>query len=276
MTDLWVDVGGRKVRITHPDKEILPGLTKVEMIQYYVDVSKKILPWLRERPLTLVRAPEGARSAFFQKDMKHAPSWFKTWEYRGVQYAVCNDLASLVYLAELDTVEFHIPAFRIPHPDVPDYVLFDLDPHPPAGWEDTVAVAFALKDLFERYHLKSMVKLSGKRGIHVILPSDGKITYEKARELARRIGIVLKSALPDVVTLQYNTPGVLVDYNQNVWNKTMVAPFSLRLNGKVSLPLRWSELEDPPEPVIEEALKRDFPPPKLQDLSRLLEVLGLK
>lgn len=276
MSDLWVNVGDRAIRITHPDKEVLPGLTKADMIRYYVDVSEKILPWLKDRPLTLVRAPRGKDSFFFQKDMKYAPDWFKTWAYRGVRYAICNDLPSLVYLAEIDTVEIHIPAFHAPNPRIPDYVLFDLDPHPPAGWEDVVAVAFALRDLFRRYGLASLVKLSGKVGIHIILPSDGKITYETARELARRVGILLKSALPDVVTLRYNTPGVLIDYNQNVWNKTMVAPFSLRLNGNVSLPLDWSELEDPPNPTMDEALAREFPPPRLQDLSKILGVLGLK
>ena len=249
-------------------------MRKRDVVEYYMDVAEKMLPWLRDRPLTLVRAPEGPDSAFFQKDAKHFPPWFGTWEHDGVRYPVCNDAASLAYLAQLDTVEIHIPAFRAPK-IVPEYVLFDMDPHPPATYADVATVALALRELFRRFRLRSLVKLSGKAGLHVILPVSG-IDYGTARELARRVGAILHAALPDVVTLRYNTPGVLVDYNQNAWNKTMAAPFTLRLNGKVSLPLSWDEVEDPPDPTPEEARRREFPPPEPQDISPLLSALGLK
>ncbi len=273
-----VRVDGVTLEITHPDREILPGITKRRLIEYYVNVWEKMRIYLKDRPLTLFRM--GDNGMFIQKNIQNPPPFLETVEIDGTNYAIVNDLPSLVYLVNLRTFSFHIPLARKENIRVPDWIVIDIDPYPPAKWDDVVTVTLALKELLHRLRLRGYVKLSGKNGIHVFVPSDGRNPYDVTRILAMRICSLIHSALPETTTMKYGVKeGILLDYNQNQWFRSMAAPYTLRENGKVSLPIEWKDVEDPPEPNIE--LAEEWVDPwkgalEPQDISYACKVLGIK
>jgi bifunctional non-homologous end joining protein LigD len=246
-----------KVKFSNLDKILYPELaiTKLEIIKYYISVAPKILPFLRSRALVRTRYPDGINEeSFYEKDSpKGIPDWVQTYSKysktseKYTDYIVCNDIDTLMYLANLAALELHIPLSLIPETDKPDMLLFDLDPEPPAGLKEATSAAFMLKDELEELGYVSYVKTSGKKGLHVLVPIEPEYTFEDTKEYVKEIGARISEGSDFIVyeRSKTNDPGtVLVDYPQNSERATMIAPYSLRAlrEANYSAPLEWSEL----------------------------------
>lgn len=246
-----------RVRFSNLDKTLYPelGLTKADIIQYYIRVAPRMLPFLMDRALVRTRYPDGIDGeSFYEKDAPRGkPDWVETFtKYsrsvdKETEYVVCNDLDTLLWLANLAALELHTPLSRITRPDEPDLVLFDLDPEPPARLADVVQTAFILKESIEDIGLKPYVKSSGKKGVHVVVPLLPGYTFKDTSKFVHSIAVTLGEQHEIIVSerSQTNDPGtVLIDYPQNSERGTIVAPYSLRpiREATVSTPLEWSEL----------------------------------
>ena len=231
--------------------------TKGDLIEYYRQIAPWLLQYLRNRPVVLTRFPDGIDGkSFFQKDAPaFTPEWLRTermWSEdakRDIDYFVCDDEASLLYLANLASIPLHVWASRVGTLEQPDWCVLDLDPKG-APFADVVAVAKATRKLCDAIGLPSYIKTSGSTGLHVMLPLGGQLTYEQCRTMAGLLARVIAAELPDIatVTRQVAKRGgrVYLDYVQNGHGRLIVAPFSVRpLPGApVSMPLKWSEVND--------------------------------
>ena len=255
-----------KVELKNLDKVFYPKtkVTKGQVVEYYIRMAPKILPIISDRPLVLTRYPdgiEGETMSFFEKNAPEGtPDWVKTkainspTSKRDVNYIVCNDLDTLIWLANLAALEIHMPFSKIDSLDKPDLLFFDVDPEPPATLGDAAEVALLLRDKLRDLGLTPFVKTSGKKGLHVIIPIEPEHTFEKARAFVHEIGVTLAKESEIVVSEFKDTkkPGkVFADYLQNSPLRTMVIPFSLRPtpDATVSTPLDWSEVKKGLNPV---------------------------
>jgi len=249
-----------KVDLKNLDKMFYPEakVTKGQFIMHYIRMAPKILPIVKDRPLVLTRYPEGIKGekmGFFEKNAPMGtPDWVKvktiysTASKRDVNYVVCNDLDTLVWLANLATLEIHMPFSTVNALDNPDFLFFDVDPEPPATTSDAAEVALLLKDKLTDMGLTAFIKTSGKKGLHVVVPIVPDLTFEKTRSFVHQIGIELSKESAIVVSEFKDTkkPGkVFADYLQNSPMRTMVVPYSLRPTPEatVSTPLEWSEVK---------------------------------
>jgi bifunctional non-homologous end joining protein LigD len=247
----------RTVPFSHLDKVFWPkeGYTKGDLIDFYREVSPWLLPYLRDRPLVLTRFPDGIEGkSFYQKDAPgFVPDWIRTeriWSghaERDIDYFVCDDQASLLYLVNLGTIPLHIWSSRVGSLQTPDWCILDLDPKG-APFTDVVEVAIAIRALCEVIELPSFVKTSGASGLHVLLPLAAELTYEQSRLLGELLSRVIVTELPAIATIirkiDARAGRVYLDYLQNRHGQTIASPFSVRpLPGApVSTPLRWSEV----------------------------------
>ncbi len=248
-----------KVKFTNLDKTLYPKnhVTKAQIIEYYIRLAPKILPLIADRPLVLTRYPEGIDSPlrFFEKNAPEGkPDWVKTVSVysdtrkREIDYIVCNDLDTLIWLANLAALEIHMPFSKAETRQEPDFLFFDVDPEPPATLGDAAEVSLMLKDKLAGLELDAFVKTSGKKGLHVIVPIVAGYTFEEARSFVHSVGIELAKENSLVVSEFKDTkkPGkVFVDYLQNSQGRTMVIPYSLRPtpDATVSTPLEWTEVK---------------------------------
>jgi bifunctional non-homologous end joining protein LigD len=246
-----------RVRFTNLDKTMYPELrlSKKDVVEYYIRVAPRILPFLRDRALVRTRYPDGMQvDGFYEKD---APSGTPDWVRRFVKYSksvekdthyvVCDDLDTLLWLANLASLELHMPLSRVTDTSKPDFVLFDLDPEPPAGIGEAVEAAMIIREALDERGVKPYVKTSGRKGVHVLIhvkpiysfmQTSGYV-HEMAKELAARHGFIVSERR------QTNVPGtVLIDYPQNSERSTVVAPYSLRAvrEATVSTPVTWDAL----------------------------------
>lgn len=233
------------------------GYTKGDLIEYYRAISSWLLPYLKDRPVVLTRYPDGIEGkSFYQKDAPvFVPEWIRTqrmWSeqtQREIDYFICDDLESLLYLANLAAIPLHVWASRAPTLDRPDWCVLDLDPKG-APFGHVVRVAKAARALCEEIDLPAFVKTSGSSGLHVLLPLGRQCTYEESRSLGELLARVLVSGLPEIATITRAVSRrggkVYVDYLQNVSGQLLAAPFSVRpLPGApVSTPLEWREVTD--------------------------------
>ncbi len=246
-----------RARFTNLDKVLYPelGLTKADIIQYYVKVAPRILPFLKDRALVRTRYPDGIHEEnFYEKDSpKGKPDWVQTFtKYsrsvdKYTEYVVCNDLDTLLWLANLAALELHMPLSRITSVDEPDLALFDIDPEPPAGLAEAIPAAFLLKEFLEELGYKPFVKSSGKKGIHVTIALKPGYSFRETSTFVHGVAIELSKKHDNLVSerSQTNDPGtVLIDYPQNSERGTMIAPYSLRplREATVSTPLEWNDL----------------------------------
>jgi bifunctional non-homologous end joining protein LigD len=250
--------GLTKVKLTNLDKMMYPqaGITKAQVIEYYVRLAPQILPLIADRPLVLTRYPDGIEGSvgFFAKNAPEGkPDWVKTvpiysdTRKRVVDYIICNDLDTLIWLANLAALEIHMPFSKTDNLEQPDFLFFDVDPEPPATLGDAAEVALLLKDKLCSLGLEPYVKTSGKKGLHVIIPIVPEYSFEQTRAYVHKIGIELAKENPLVVSELKDTkkPGkVFADYLQNSQGRTMVIPYSLRptVQATVSTPLEWSDV----------------------------------
>lgn len=246
-----------RVRFTNLDKVLYPelALAKADVVQYFIKVAPRILPFLKDRALVRTRYPDGIEGEYFyEKDApKGKPDWVQTFSKysksvnKDTDYIVCNDLDTLLWLANLAALELHMPLSQIGNPSEPDLVLFDIDPEPPAGLTHAIQTAFVLKEHLEDLGLKPFVKSSGKKGVHVIVPINPGYTFTETSNFVHAVAIILSKQNETIVSerSQTNDPGtVLIDYPQNSERGTMIAPYSLRplREATVSTPLEWRDL----------------------------------
>ncbi len=255
--------GGRKspvgVPVTHPDKVYWPeeGYTKGELIAYYREVAPVILPYLRDRPESLHRHPNGAAGkSFFQKDVSRQPppAPVQTVSVPGasgggtVRYALCQDEASLVYLANLGCIELNPWHSRVASFDRPDYLVIDLDPRD-VPFDRVVEAAVAVRKTLDRAGAECLCKTSGKRGLHVVVPLGARYDYEQAKQFAELIALRVHGELPGTTSL-VRSPAqrrrrVYLDFLQNRRGQTLAAPYCARPypGATVSTPLAWREVK---------------------------------
>jgi len=258
-TEVAVEIEGRKLLLSNVQKVFYPatGFTKGDVIDYYVRVAPVLLPHLRDRPLTLKRYPEGAQGPHFYEKRcpRHAPAWIRTepvWSRANdaaIRFCVVDDLASLVWAANLADLELHTYLHHVPAVDRPTALVFDLDPGPPADVLQCCQVALVLRALFDRLGLASFPKTSGSKGMQVYVPLDGATGYDRTKAFARTVAEGLERERPDLVVSSMKKAlragKVLVDWSQNDAHKTTVCAYSLRARERptVSTPLRWEEVE---------------------------------
>jgi bifunctional non-homologous end joining protein LigD len=260
---LEVQVEGRSLSLSNLTKVMYPavGFTKGEVIDYYTRVAPALLPHLRDRPLTLKRYPNGVEGGhFYEKNCpSHAPEWVRKERVDKIYYCVCDNLATLVWLANLADLELHPSLSLVDDINRPTVMAFDLDPGPPAGLSECCEVAFLLRDALGHLGLESFAKTSGSKGIQVYVPLnvDG-VDYDHGTKLlSQALARHLEAEHPKLIVSQQRKElrrgKVLIDWSQNDEHKTTVSVYSLRARERptVSTPVRWSELEDPARLVFE-------------------------
>ena len=251
-----VRVDGREVEISRPEKVLFPadGITKGELVEYYARIAPRMLPHLRDRPLTLERYPNGINTKrFFQKEVSsYFPKWIPTVTVPKVggtvTHVICNETATLVYLANQACVTPHIFLSRADKLDIPDQLVFDLDPQ---GDEFDVVRTTALdfKQLLDELGLPAYVKTTGSRGLHVVVPLRRKEPYDAVRSFGRELAAIIVSQAPESRTMEQlkaNRGGrIFIDTNRNGYAQLVAPAYAVRARqgAPVSVPLAWSELK---------------------------------
>ncbi len=260
MSQKVVKIAGRSLSLSNLEKDLYPsyGFTKAHILEYYRQIAEFILPHLKDRALTLKRYPEGVEKDFFfeKRCPPHRPAWAKTAEIRrddGEPMTVClvNDLATLMWVENLASVELHVPLARAGSPEVPDAMVFDLDPGEPSNILDCARVALILRDLLVPLGLTCYVKTSGQKGLHVYVPLNHKeMTFGDTKKFSKAVAGIMQKNYPNLVTAkmakEYRQGKVFINWEQNDAKKTMICVYSLRAREKpiVSFPLDWRELEN--------------------------------
>ncbi|NGO67651.1 non-homologous end-joining DNA ligase [Streptomyces boncukensis] len=246
-----------RVRVTKPDKELFPedGLTKADLVDYYRAVARAMLPHLRGRPLTLECYPDGHEGeSFFRKQMpEHFPEWIRRVEVAkedgSLTMPLCDNAATLAYLANQAAITLHPWLSRADRPDHPDRLVFDLDP-PDSDFGLVRWTAFTLRDLLAEIGLQPLVMTTGSRGLHVMLPLDRSEDFDAVRSFARDVADELAGQHPDRLTTEPRKDKrrgrLYLDTQRNAYAQTGVAPYAVRArpHAPVATPLRWEELAD--------------------------------
>jgi bifunctional non-homologous end joining protein LigD len=226
------------------------GTTKLDYITYLFQVSDYILPYVKNRCLTVIRFPDGVEGeSFYQKNIPaHAPSWIQTTHWKNTEYVLCNNKETLVWLANLASLEFHIAFNRIEKENYPTELVFDLDPSVP-GFPRVREAALVLRDALGSLSLKSYAKTSGATGMQVYVPLLWKYTYQETRKVSHFLSSFLVEKRPDLFTVERLKKNrgekLYIDYVQQAPGKTLPAPYTLRARilPSVSTPVDWGEVE---------------------------------
>ena len=265
----WMEVDGRELRLSNLDKVFWPeeGFTKGDLVAYYFNAAPRILPFLAQRPLTMKRMPNGVSGQFFyeKEAPSHTPDWMPRcavesagtgdgrWgppKHEVINYLMVEDAAGLLFMANLGCIEFHPLHSRCGSIESPDYLFFDLDPFPPATFDDVLAVAGLVRVACERLGLTAYPKTSGATGMQVYVPIVEGFTYAQVREFVGRIGHMIRKADPARVTMEWEVKRrsgkVFIDHNMNRVGANIAAVYSVRPEpaAPVSTPLTWEEVEE--------------------------------
>jgi bifunctional non-homologous end joining protein LigD len=252
-------VGNRQLEVSNLDKVFYPetGFTKGDLIAYYRAIAPVVLPYLKRRPVTLKRYPDGVTGGFFYEKRcpPHRPDWVGTIKMRrqrddkDVEYCAIDSTAALLWAANLGNLELHATLAREPDLGRPTAVVFDLDPGPPADIVTCAEVAIRLRDLLADQGLETVCKTSGSKGMQLYLPLNTKVTYEQTAAFALAAANLLEAQTPEKVVTkmkkELRAGKVFIDWSQNDGHKTTVCVYSLRARSRptVSTPLRWDEVE---------------------------------
>jgi bifunctional non-homologous end joining protein LigD len=252
-------VDGKQVRVTNRDKVLYPstGFTKGQLIDYYRAIAPTMLPYLRGRTVTLKRFPDGVEGeSFFGKHCPpRRPEWVHTARVAAdnaegeVNYCVVDDAATLVWMAQLATLEFHVSLARAERVQRPTSIVFDFDPGAPATIVECGMVALLLREICEGLGLQAFPKVSGSKGIHLFIPLNTPVTYEQTKPWAEAMAELLVQRAPELVVANMRRAlregRVLVDWSQNDEHKTTVCVYSTRGKAQptVSMPIEWTEVE---------------------------------
>lgn len=253
-----MQVGRRDVPVTNPGKVLFParGLTKGDLVSYYVGVSEQVLPHLRRRPFHMKRYPNGVDGAFFHQ--KRVPA--KHPDYvdevfvqfpsgHSTVFAVLDDAAALAWVANLNCIELHTWSSRVPEIEHPDYLLIDLDPTTDGQWPFVREIALVVREVMDELGLRSYPKTSGATGLHILAPIRPELEFPAVRRFAKALAQEVERRVGDqaVATTTWRVAdrtGVFVDYGQNARDRTIAAAYSVRPtpDARVSAPLRWDEV----------------------------------
>jgi bifunctional non-homologous end joining protein LigD len=243
--------------LTNPDRILYPelGLTKLQLADYYQQVAKWMLPYLNDRPLSLLRCPEGqAKTCFFQK---HAAAGtpdvlrrIEIEEKDGKEiYLIADDLSGLLSLAQMGVLEIHLWGSRSDRIEQPDWLVFDLDPAPDVAWKEVVSAAHLLREVLSNFKLETFVKVTGGKGVHIVAPlSPRRADWDPVKLFTQRIAQGLAEQYPDRFIAKMSKAArkgkIFIDYLRNDRGSTAIAPYSTRAKGNatVSVPLQWEEL----------------------------------
>jgi bifunctional non-homologous end joining protein LigD len=255
------EVGGHVVRLTNLDKVLFAagGYTKRDLVRYYVTVAPTLLPYLRERGLTLDRYPNGPDGPhFWEKEVpSHAPDWVARWHYdsrnpeESHTYVVADRVATLAFLANQAAIDLHPWTSRIDAPKCPTYALVDIDPGPRTSWEDVLVLARLYRTALGHLGVRGYPKVTGKRGIQVWIPVEPRYEFRETSEWVEGLSRAIGASVPELVSWAWSVKErrglARLDYTQNASNKTLVAPYAVRPAGHapVSAPITWDELDDP-------------------------------
>ena len=259
------EVFGRTLKVTNLDKELFPArageepVTKRELLAYAARIAPVLLPYLRGRALNMHRYPDGAaKKGFWHKEVPdHAPEWVDRWHNADADpdetqyYVVVDEPATLVWVAGFGALEWHPWTSPTDAPDLPSYVLFDIDPGERTSWEEVALLAQLHRTAFEHLGLRAYPKLTGRRGVQVWVPIARGPGFDETREWAERVSRTIGAVQPELVSWKWQKRDrgglARLDYTQNAVNKTLVAPYSPRASAgaPVSAPITWDELDDP-------------------------------
>jgi bifunctional non-homologous end joining protein LigD len=251
-----VRVDRREIEISRPEKVLFPedGITKGDLIEYYARIAPRMLPHLRDRPLTLERYPNGINTKrFFQKEVSsYFPKWIRTVTVEKVggtvTHVVCNDTATLVYVANQACVTPHIFLSRTDKLDRPDQLVFDLDPQGD-DFEVVRSTALDFKQLLDEVELPAFLKTTGSRGLHVVVPLERRETYDAVRAFGRELAGIIVSQAPRARTMEQLKANrgkrVFIDTNRNGYAQLVAPAYAARARkgAPVSVPLAWGELK---------------------------------
>ena len=253
--------GGKELTISNPDKVMYSDnrFTKSQVIEFYASIAPYVLPHIKERPITMKRFPNGVGGThFYEKDApSFTPSWIKkfaiprTGENSMIHYILLNDLPSLVWSANMANLEIHPFLAKAPQIERPTMLVFDLDPGEGADILSACEAAFHVKDVLDRLNLKSFVKVSGSKGIHLHVPLNTNVTYEVTQPFAKSIAQLLEREHPNLIVSEMpktkRRGKVFVDWSQNAEYKSTVAVYSLRAKANrpfVAMPVSWNDLTE--------------------------------
>lgn len=252
-------LSGHLVELTNLQKIFFPelGLTKRDLLQYYADVSPVLLPHLKDRAMVMKRYPNGihGKCFFMKRTPEPRPEWLQTCEIMHkdknlIAFPIVQDLSSLLWVVNLGCIDFNPWYARCDDVDRPDYLHFDLDPVPGAGFDRVLETAVVVRDALRQLGMNSLAKTSGSKGMHIYVAivrgPVQKDVWRVAKALAKR----LEQLHPDLITAEYRVAHrphgrVLVDYNQNAWGRTLASIYSVRPTERatVSTPVTWNEVE---------------------------------
>lgn len=257
--DLELRIGSRTVRLTHLQKKFWPslGITKGDLLRYYLAIAPALLPHLRDRAMVMKRYPNGARGKCFF--MKRAPTprpdWIKTCaiEHESgsiIDFAMIQDLASLLWVVNLGCIDLNQWYSRCDDTNRPDYLHFDLDPGKGASFARVRDVALIIHETLQQLRMPSFIKTSGATGVHIYVPIVRGPVQKQVWTFAKRLARTIAAEHPKIATAEYTIAKrpygrVLVDYNQNVWGKTLASIYSVRptAHATVSTPVTWEEVK---------------------------------
>lgn len=251
-----IEVAGRDVSISHPDKVVFPrlGRTKLELVQYYLSVAEGALVGIRDRPMVLKRFVDGAdKEPFFQKRAPaQRPPWVETCTIhfpsgRSAEEVVCTDAACLAWVINVGCIDLNPWPVRTSDVDHPDELRVDLDPTPDASWDDVRQVALVVNDVLLDHGLRGFPKTSGSRGIHVNVRIEPRWGFIEVRRAALALAREVERRAPEIATSAWwkeERHGVFIDYNQNARDRTVASAYSVRPlpDARVSCPLAWDEV----------------------------------
>jgi bifunctional non-homologous end joining protein LigD len=251
-----VRVDRREIEISRPEKVLFPedGITKGDLIEYYARIAPRMVPHLRDRPLTLERYPNGINTKrFFQKEVSsYFPKWIRTVTVEKVggtvTHVLCNDTATLVYLSNQACVTPHIFLSRADKVETPDQLVFDLDPQGDE-FEVVRTTALAFKQVLDEVGLPAFLKTTGSRGLHVVVPLKRRESYDSVRTFGRELAAIVVSQAPETRTMEQLKANrgkrVFIDTNRNGYAQLVAPAYAVRARkgAPVSVPLAWSELK---------------------------------
>ena len=258
-TSVEVKIEGRTLKLTNLEKVLYPdvGFTKAQVIDYYTRIAPVLLVHTRDHPLTLKRYPNGVYGEFFYEKNcpKHRPPWVQTatvWSggnNRDMYYCLAQDLPTMVWLANLATLELHTSLSYAKKLEEPRTLVFDLDPGPPATIVECCRIGLMLRDIFADHGVESFAKTSGSKGLQLYVPLNTAVDYNTTKVVSKGLAQLFETEHPDLVVhkqlKELRTGRVLIDWSQNDQYKTTVNVYSLRArkHPTVSTPVSWDEVE---------------------------------
>jgi bifunctional non-homologous end joining protein LigD len=275
--DINKKIGKQELKLTNQNKIYFPDdddVSKGDVIDYYQSISKYILPYLKNRPESMNRFPNGIKGlSFYQKDAsEETPDWIKIEKVfsessdKYINYIICDNKETLAYLNNLGCIELNVWTSRLPKADFPDYLVLDLDPSEKNTFEDVIETALAVKEVLDLAGITGIPKTSGSSGIHIYIPMGAKYNYDQVKDFGHLLMQIVKQKLPDITTLERSLQKrdknkIYLDYLQNRRGQTLASVYSLRpkKGAPVSMPLEWKEVKVGLKPTdfnIHNALER--------------------